>query len=79
MKNMLNTTGLIALAVCGTVASASEMEVLSADRVLFVIACGFDYEFDDCDGARESSDAISGFYDNQIIADLLGVKSQRLF
>ncbi len=71
MRNTL--TALTIAAACGTsVASVtpSTMDVLSADRELFVIACGFDYEFDDCDGARESSQAISGFYDNEIDADL---------
>lgn len=51
-------------------ASTPTMDVLSADRELFVIACGFDYEFNDCAGARQSSQATSGFYDNQIVADL---------
>ena len=72
MKNIISTVAFITVAVSGSIASAAAptMDTLSADRELFVIACGYDYEFDDCDGARESSDATSGFYDNQIIADL---------
>ncbi len=73
MKNALTTPSIIAaLSICGSIASAAAptMEVLSADRELFVIACGFDYDFDDCAGARESSQATSGFYDNEIFADL---------
>lgn len=66
MKTVLT---MLALA-SGSAFAAPTMDVLSADRELFVIACGFDYEFNDCDGARESSQATSGFYDNQIIADL---------
>ena len=73
MYKTLSAIALMTVAASGTVASATApatMEVLSADRELFVIACGFDYEFDDCAGERESSDAISGFYDNEITADL---------
>lgn len=72
MKNIISAIAMATIAACGTAASAAAptMDILSADRELFVIACGFDYEFNDCDGARESSSAISGFYDNQIIADL---------
>tara|TARA_A100001391_G_scaffold134137_2_gene93065 strand:- start:12 stop:824 length:813 start_codon:yes stop_codon:yes gene_type:complete len=68
----LSTLALSTIAACGGIAGAAAptMDVLSADRELFVIACGFDYEFDDCDGARESSQATSGFYDNEITADL---------
>lgn len=72
MKNIISTIAFATIAACGTAASAAAptMDILSADRELFVIACGFDYEFDDCDGDRQSSSATSGFYDNQIIADL---------
>lgn len=66
-------TALAAMVVlaAGSAASATAtMDVLSADRELFVIACGFDYEFNNCAGDIQSSLATSGFYDNQIIADL---------
>lgn len=46
------------------------LEPISAERELFVIACGFDYEFNECDGARESSSAASGYYGETIVADL---------
>ncbi len=69
MQTVLTAMALASVAA-GANASLPTMDVLSADRELFVIACGFDYEFDDCAGARESSLATSGFYDNQIIADL---------
>ncbi len=69
MRNALIIAALGASSIAAT-AVAQEMEVLSADRELFVIACGFDYDFDDCAGARESSQAIFGFYDNEIFADL---------
>ncbi len=65
-------TTLIALAIAGTSvtsATASTMEILSADRELLVIACGFDYEFDDCAGDRLTSDT-AGAFDQQIVADL---------
>lgn len=69
MKTVL-TAMAIASAAAGVHAAAPTMDVLSADRELFVIACGFDYDFNDCAGDRQSSLATSGFYDNQIIADL---------
>ncbi len=68
MRTALAATVVLA---AGSAASATAtMDVLSADRELFVIACGFDYEFNNCDGDIQSSQATSGFYDNQIIADL---------
>ena len=65
-------TALTAALIAGTasVASASTMDVLSAQRQLLVIACGFDYEFNDCAGDNVSSAATSGFYDQDIVADL---------
>ncbi len=69
MRSFL-TTLVVAGLTSTAFAQSGTMDVLSADRELFVIACGFDYEFDDCAGDRQSTDATSGFYDNQIIADL---------
>lgn len=72
-NNALRTALTILSVIAGgstALASAPTMDVLSAERELFVIACGFDYEFNDCAGDRRSSAATSGFYDDQIIADL---------
>lgn len=69
MRNALTCLALVAGAASPVFATAT-MDVLSADRELFVIACGFDYEFNNCAGDIQSSQATSGFYDNQIIADL---------
>lgn len=69
---MRTAIAAFALLAAGSAASATAptMDVLSAERELFVIACGFDYEFNNCAGDIQSSAATSGFYDNQIIADL---------
>lgn len=66
-------TALIASALCavtGAAHASATMDVLSADRQMLVIACGFDYEFDDCAGDNVSSTATSGFYDQHVVADL---------
>ena len=62
----------VLIGVSGSVVSAAAptMDVLSADRELYVIACGFDYEFNDCAGDVQSTGATSGFYDLNIVADL---------
>ena len=57
-------------AICGVSHASATMDILSANRQMLVIACGFDYEFNDCAGDNVSSSATSGFYDQSVIADL---------
>ena len=66
-------TALIASALCavsGAAHASATMDILSAERQMLVIACGFDYEFNDCAGDNVFSTATSGFYDQNVTADL---------
>lgn len=70
LKNCIALTGLVAGLAAPALAATPTLDMISADRELFVIACGFDYEFDDCDDARHSTGAATGYYGDTIVADL---------